>query len=85
MDVLDFLYVNGGAPDVAPPKKETKTDVEGYYKTPTGAVISKDNEALQAYKLKKAKNAQLNSMRKDINELKNDILEIKEMLKGLVR
>ena len=84
MDVLDYLYVNGRE---EPPKitKDTKTDVPGLYKTPSGAVISKDNESLKAYKLQKAKASQINSIKNDVDQLKNDMAEIKELLKGLVK
>lgn len=85
MDVLDFLYINGEKKAQLPPPVDTKTDAHGYYKTPTGAVVSKDQESLQAYKLRKAKNAQLNSMRKEIDQMKSDLSEIKELLKGLVK
>ena len=67
------------------PNKETKTDVDGFYKTPAGAVVCKDNESLNAYKLRKAKNVQLNTMKNDIDQLKTDMAEIKELLKGLVK
>jgi hypothetical protein len=86
MDVLDFLFVDGrGVAKNTPPLHETKTDVDGYYKTPAGAVICKDDESLNAYKKRKAKDAQLNSMKDDIDQLKNDMTEIKELLKGLVK
>ena len=85
MDVLDFLYINGEKKVTPPPPTDTKTDAHGYYKTPSGAVVSKDTESLQAYKKNKAKNLQLNSMKKDIDQLKDDITEIKELLKGLVK
>lgn len=85
MDVLDYLYLNGERKTKPLPQSDTKTDVYGYYKTPTGAVISKDHESLSAYKQKKAKSIQLNTMKEDIDQLKNDISEIKEMLKGLVK
>lgn len=85
MDVLDYLYPNGEKKYTAPPPIDTKTDVHGYYKTPSGAVVSKDQESLAAYKLKKSKSAQLNTMKKDIDQLKSDLSEIKELLKGLVR
>lgn len=85
MDVLDYLYINGEKKTPPLPKTDTKTDAHGYYKTPAGAVISKDDEALQAYKMKKAKNIQLNNMKQDIDQLKSDITEIKELLKGLVK
>jgi hypothetical protein len=48
-------------------------------------VISKDFESLNAYKKNKAKNAELNTMKDDIAQLKNDMSEIKELLKGLVK
>lgn len=85
MDVLDYLYINGNKPASTLPTTEAKTDVHGFYKTPTGAVISKDQEAYLAYKKQKLKNSQLNSMKNDIDQLKSDISEIKELLKGLVK
>lgn len=85
MDVLDYLYINGEKKQKPLPETEVKTDIHGYYKTPVGSVISKDMEGLAAYKKQKAKNSQLNTMKEDIDQLKNDISEIKEMLKGLVK
>lgn len=86
MDVLDYLYINGNKTVKSPvPNKETKTDVDGFYKTPAGAVVCKDNESLNAYKLRKAKNVQLNTMKNDVDQLKTDMAEIKELLKGLVK
>lgn len=85
MDVLDYIYLNGEKQVRPLPDKECPTDVNGYYKTPTGAVISKDAESLSAYKIRKAKNTQLNTMKNDIDQLKNDMSEIKELLKGLVK
>ena len=85
MDVLDYLYVNGEKSVKPLPETEVKTDVHGYYKTTTGAVISKDMEGLAAYKKQKAKNAKLNNMEEKVNKLESDISEIKELLKGLVK
>lgn len=85
MDVLDFLYINGEKKVDPPPLVDTKTDCYGYYKTSSGAIVSKDVDSLRAYKLQKAKSVQLNTMRNDINQLKNDMSEIKELLKGLVK
>ena len=85
MDVLDFLYINGEKKVDPLPKNDTKTDVTGYYKTPSGAVVSKDYDSLDAYKKQKAKSIQLNTMKNDIDQLKSDISEIKELLKGLVK
>ena len=85
MDILDFIYINGERQSKPLPTQDTKTDLAGYYKTPTGAVISKDNESLQSYKLRKNKEAQLNNMKQEITELKQDLAEIKELLRGLVK
>lgn len=85
MDVLDYLYINGEVYKKHLPLQESKTDVYGYYKTPIGAIVSKDMEGLSAYKKQKAKNTQLNNMKSDIDQLKSDMSEIKELLKGLVK
>lgn len=85
MDVLDYIYINGEKPTTSLPSTECKTDVCGYHKTTTGAVIAKDLDSLQAYKLRKAKNAELNTMKKDIDSLKSDMSEIKAMLRQLVK
>lgn len=85
MDVLDYLYINGEKKVAPLPVSDTKSDVHGYYKTPSGAVVTKDNESLNAYKMRKAKNAELNTMKNDVEQLKNDMAEIKELLKGLVK
>lgn len=53
-------------------------DVDGYKKDEsTGAILATDKRALQAYKKKRTENL---SMKKDINNLKEDMKEIKEML-----
>lgn len=85
MDVLDYLYINGEKKAQPLPETDVKTDVHGYYKTPSGGIICKDLESLNAYKQNKIKNLQLNTMKNDIDQLKNDMAEIKELLKGLVK
>lgn len=62
-----------------------KTEVPGYYKVSEGVVVNKDDESLNAYKMRKKKNAQLNTMEEKVNKLESDISEIKELLKGLVK
>jgi hypothetical protein len=57
-----------------------KTDVPGIYKEKDGVLINKDNTALNNYKKRKAKDLKINIMEEDMKELKNDILEIKELL-----
>ena len=65
---------------------EHKTDVSGIYKnTVNGALINKDNKALQAYKLRKQKELRIDQIEKELVGLKGDMQEIKELLRGLVK
>ena len=65
---------------------EHKTDVPGIYKnTLNGALINKDNKALQAYKLRKKKELRIDQIEKELVGLKGDMQEIKELLRGLVK
>lgn len=67
------------------PEVFNKTEVPGFYKSHDGVLINKDNDALAAYKKKKLKEHRLDNVLEDIDTLKSDILEIKELLKGLVK
>lgn len=58
-----------------------KTDVPGLYRAGKGVLINKDNEALAAYKKRKQKERLVDEMKEDIDTLKSDIQEIKELLK----
>ena len=54
-------------------------DAEGYKRDPeSGAVLSVDNRALVAYKLKKRKQ---NEVLDDINIIKQELGELREMLR----
>jgi hypothetical protein len=64
---------------------EQKTEVPGIYKVGEGVLINKDNEALRSYKMKKDKDRKVLKLEEDISLLKNDISEIKNLLKGLVK
>lgn len=64
---------------------EKKTEVPGVYKVSEGVLINKDNEALRAYKLKKEKDRKVLKLEEDMSLLKNDLEEIKNLLKGLVK
>lgn len=65
--------------------KERPTDVPGIFKTSEGVLINKDNDALKAYKIRKIKENKLNIIGSDMDQLKIDMLEIKELLKGLLK
>ena len=62
-----------------------RTEVPGIYKEREGVLINRDNEALQAYKLKMQKAREADALREDVTELKKDIQEIKDLLKGLIK
>ena len=64
---------------------ERKTEISGIYKVTEGVLINKDNEGLQAYKMRKQKDIKINKMEDDISSLKNDMQEIKSLLRGLVK
>lgn len=49
------------------------------------AIISNDLPALQAYKNRKKHMQQIESYGDDINNLKNEMLEIKQMLKQILQ
>lgn len=49
----------------------------------SSAILNTDNDSLRAYKARKKKEAQLDSMMREHEELKRDINEIKELLRSL--
>lgn len=63
---------------------EQKTEIPGFYKAGEGIIINKDNEALTAYKKRKQKERRIEEVREEVNALKSDISEIKEMMKQLL-
>jgi hypothetical protein len=64
---------------------DAKTDLPGIYKTPEGFLINKDNNALAAYKAKRQREKEMDTLKDDVSSLKNDLQEIKDLLKGLVK
>lgn len=64
---------------------DKKTEVPGLYLTSEGFLINKDNESLKAYKTQRLKAKESKDLKKDIITLKNDMEEIKNILKGLVK
>lgn len=64
---------------------DSKTDVPGLFKTPEGFLINKDKTALDMYKINRAKAKEMNDLKEDVKSLKDDMTEIKELLKGLVK
>jgi len=64
---------------------DRRTDKPGIYRTAEGFLINKDNDALAAYKKRKRKEQAVDRIQNQIDELKTDINEIKDLLKGLAR
>jgi hypothetical protein len=64
---------------------EKKTEIDGIYKVTEGILINKDNTALQAYKKRKMQNVTLKELEKDVISMKDDIKEIKDLLRSLVK
>jgi len=64
---------------------ETKTAVPGIYKVTEGILINKDNEALEAYKKRKSRDKKLDALEEEILTIRDDMAEIKLLLRGLVK
>ena len=62
-----------------------KTEVPGIYKVREGVLINTDNNSLTAYKNKKRRDKRVDEMEQDMQIMKNDLQEIKDLLKGLAR
>jgi peptidoglycan hydrolase CwlO-like protein len=64
---------------------DRKTDRPGIYRTAEGFLINKDNDALSAYKKRKRKERAIENFQEQINELRTDINEIKDLIRGLAK
>lgn len=66
-----------------------KTKYKGIYKVQEGILLNKDAEALALYKVRKQKMREqtdrVDGLENDVREMRNDLQEIKELLKGLVK
>ncbi len=62
-----------------------KTEIPGIVKVGEGTLINTDNDALRAYKTRKEKERKVLKLEEDMSLLKNDLEEIKNLLKGLVK
>jgi hypothetical protein len=61
--------------------KTVKDDNSFVRDTDTNAILNIDNEALTAYKLRKNANVKLKN---DVDELKSELQEIKQLLKKML-
>ena len=60
---------------------EVKTEIEGIYRdVNNGALLNKDNNALNAYKKMKQKNNEIEQMKSKVNSLDEEIKDVKVLL-----
>jgi hypothetical protein len=64
---------------------ERKTEVSGIYKVSEGVLINKDNNSLKAYKMRKLKDRRVENIEEELSGLRQDMEEIKALLRGLVK
>lgn len=64
---------------------DLKTNIPGLYRSEKGYLINKDNEGLNAYKKQKNAARKVNEIESEIKSIKNDMEEIKTLLKGLIK
>lgn len=62
-----------------------KTEIQGIYKKSEGIFINKDTDSLQAYRKRKLREKRIDEIQNDFASLKDDIQEIKQLLRGLLR
>lgn len=62
-----------------------KTEIPGIVKVGEGILINTDNDSLKAYKSRKLREKKIDDLDKSMESMKNELSEIKELLKGLVK
>lgn len=62
-----------------------KTEIPGILKVGEGILINTDNDSLKAYKARKLREKKIDELDRSIESMKCELLEIKELLKGLVK
>jgi hypothetical protein len=50
-----------------------------------GVLLNTDNKALSSYKQRKLREGKINTIEQELSELRQDMQEIKQLLKGLVK
>lgn len=64
---------------------EKKTELPGIYKVSEGVLINKDKDALDAYKKRRERERQIDTIQKELSQLQDDTKEIKELLNQLLK
>jgi hypothetical protein len=63
---------------------DVKTEAYGFYKTDQGYLINKDDEGLAAYKKQKSLQKKIKLIETELGSIKDDMSEIKILLRKLV-
>lgn len=63
---------------------DQKTSIPGIYKAGDGVLINKDNASLAAYKARKNRDKKVDTLASELQDLKCDMNEIKEMVQQLL-
>ena len=58
--------------------KEAKTDIPGIYRAPEGFLINKDNNALAAYKARKARDREIDILKEEVTPTSIGTCELHE-------
>ena len=61
------------------------TERNGIYKVGNGVLINRDTEALKAYKTRKRKMNEIETIKEEVSSLKSDMEEIKDLLRSLLK
>jgi len=64
---------------------DKETTEKGIFRTDSGALINKDNNALLSYKMKKQQSKKVSNLEEKIDKLEYDIDEIKNLLLKLIQ
>lgn len=63
---------------------EKETVVKGIFRTDTGALINKNNDALVSYKRKKEQSRKMQELEQKVDTINEDINDIKKMILQLL-
>jgi hydroxymethylpyrimidine pyrophosphatase-like HAD family hydrolase len=61
---------------------EQKTEINGIFRSDTGALINKDNKSLLHYKMKKEEVKKITKLENDFQKLSFEVEKIKKMLEN---
>lgn len=63
---------------------DKETTVQGLFRTDSGALINKNNDALQSYKKKKEQSKKMQELEQKVDIISDDINDLKKMILQLL-